>query len=170
MASLDFALGWPRHLRDRRRLERRGDGEPRHQLETRWKLLRERVEAMKRIWTHDAAEYHGELVNFDPIWSWPKPVQKPHPPILLGGHTSKTLERVVDYCDGWMPIGGRAGDLIPKIKDLRAWRRRVAVIRAAFRSPSSGRARRRGDGRVQRSRRRRVALACRRRRVIPCCL
>ena len=88
-------------------------------FKTRWKLLRERVEAMKRIWTHDAAEYHGELVNFDPIWSWPKPVQKPHPPILLGGHTSKTLERVVNYCDGWMPIGGRAGDLIPKIKELR---------------------------------------------------
>ena len=52
---------------------------------TRWKLLRERVVAMKEIWTKDEAEYHGEFVNFDPIWSWPKPVQKPHPPILLGG-------------------------------------------------------------------------------------
>ncbi len=86
----------------------------------RWKLLRERVEAMKQIWTQDAAEYHGELVNFDPIWSWPKPVQKPHPPILLGGHTAKTLERVVDYCDGWLPIGGRASDLVPRIKELHA--------------------------------------------------
>jgi probable F420-dependent oxidoreductase len=87
---------------------------------TRWQLLRERVEAMKKIWTEDAAEYHGALVDFDPIWSWPKPVQKPYPPILLGGHTSTTLERVVDYCDGWLPIGGRAGDIMAKIKELRA--------------------------------------------------
>ena len=86
----------------------------------RWKLLRERVEAMKQIWTQDAAEYHGEFVNFDPIWSWPKPVQQPHPPILLGGHTAKTLERVVDYCDGWLPIGGRSSDLVPRIKELHA--------------------------------------------------
>jgi len=88
-------------------------------FKTRWKLLRERVEAMKKIWTEDAAEYHGELVNFDPIWSWPKPVQKPHPPILLGGHTAKTLERVVNYCDGWLPIGGRATELVGKITELR---------------------------------------------------
>src|SRR4030081_1951329 len=53
---------------------------------TRWKLLRERVEAMKAIWTQDDAEYHGELVDFDPIWSWPKPVQKPHPPVIVGGN------------------------------------------------------------------------------------
>jgi probable F420-dependent oxidoreductase len=88
-------------------------------FKTRWKLLRERVLAMKKIWTEDAAEYHGEFVDFDPIWSWPKPVQKPHPPILLGGHTMKTLERVVDYCDGWLPIGARAGDLIAQVKALR---------------------------------------------------
>jgi probable F420-dependent oxidoreductase len=88
-------------------------------FKTRWKLLRERVLAMKKIWTDDAAEYHGELVNFDPIWSWPKPAQKPHPPILLGGHTSKALDRVVEYCDGWMPIGIRASSIIENIKDLR---------------------------------------------------
>ena len=85
----------------------------------RWKLLRERVEAMKKIWTEDNAEYNGELVNFDPVWSWPKPVQKPHPPILLGGHTPKALQRVVNYCDGWMPIGVRAGNIIESITDLR---------------------------------------------------
>jgi probable F420-dependent oxidoreductase len=88
-------------------------------FKTRWKLLRERVEAMKEIWTQDAPEYHGELVNFDPLWSWPKPVQKPHPPIFLGGHTSKTLDRVVRYCDGWMPIGIRAESLLDMIKELR---------------------------------------------------
>jgi len=88
-------------------------------FKTRWKLLRERVEAMKKIWTEDEAEYHGEFVNFDPIWSWPKPVQKPHPPIFLGGHIPRTLQRVVDYCDGWIPIPVRAGDLVAQIRDLR---------------------------------------------------
>jgi probable F420-dependent oxidoreductase len=73
----------------------------------RWKLLRERVLAMKAIWTEDEAEFHGELVNFGPVWSWPKPVQKPHPPILVGGDGPHTLQRVVEYGDGWMPIPGR---------------------------------------------------------------
>ncbi len=85
---------------------------------SRWKVLRERVEAMKKIWTEDAPEYHGEFVNFDPLWSWPKPVQKPHPPILLGGHSPQTLQRVVDYCDGWMPIGIRARNIVEDIKEL----------------------------------------------------
>jgi probable F420-dependent oxidoreductase len=88
-------------------------------FKSRWKLLRERVEAMKKIWTEDEAEYHGEFVDFDPIWSWPKPVQKPHPPIFLGGHTSRALQRVVEYCDGWIPIPVRAGDLVAQIKELR---------------------------------------------------
>jgi probable F420-dependent oxidoreductase len=75
----------------------------------RWKILRERVLAMKEIWTKDEAEYHGEFVDFDPIWSWPKPANKPHPPVLVGGDGPRTLERVVEYGDGWMPIGGRGG-------------------------------------------------------------
>jgi len=72
---------------------------------TRWKLLRERVEAMKAIWTNERAEYHGEHVNFDALFSNPKPVQQPHPPIILGAHGRKGIERVVRYCDGWIPIG-----------------------------------------------------------------
>lgn len=87
---------------------------------TRWKVLRERVEAMKQIWTQDEAQYAGEHVKFDALWSWPKPVQKPHPPILLGGHGPKAIERVVRYCDGWLPIGIRAGDLPPQIQALHA--------------------------------------------------
>ena len=87
-------------------------------FKTRWKRLRECVEAMKNIWAEDESEYHGELVNFDKLWSWPKPVQKPHPPIFLGGHTPQALERVVRYCDGWLPIPVRAGDLAARIKDL----------------------------------------------------
>ena len=72
----------------------------------RWKVLRERILAMKAIWTQDEAEFHGRFVNFDSIWSWPKPVQEPHPPILVGGDGPHTLQRVVEYGDGWMPIPG----------------------------------------------------------------
>ena len=86
----------------------------------RWKLLRERVEAMKKIWTEDAAEYHGELVDFDPVWQWPKPVQKPHPPIILGSASQRGIQRVVDYCDGWIPIGLALPDLPGAIKELHA--------------------------------------------------
>jgi len=84
----------------------------------RWKVLRERIEAMKAIWTEEAAEYHGEFVNFDPIWSYPKPVQKPHPPILLGTLSSQGLNRVVRYCDGWIPIGVMLKDLPAVLRDL----------------------------------------------------
>jgi probable F420-dependent oxidoreductase len=87
---------------------------------TRWRLVRERVEAMKEIWTKEAAQYHGEMVHFDPIWAEPKPVQKPHPPILLGAHGPKARQRVVDYCDGWMPIPGLNGeDILAGAADLR---------------------------------------------------
>lgn len=72
-------------------------------FKTRFKKMGEQVRAMKTIWTQDEAEFHGEFVNFDPIWCWPKPAQNPHPPVLLGGETSYTLQRVVDYCEGWLP-------------------------------------------------------------------
>jgi probable F420-dependent oxidoreductase len=87
-------------------------------FKTRWKLLRERVLAMKEIWTKDEAEFHGEFVNFDPIWSFPKPVRKPHPPILMGGDTPRARQRVVDFCDGWMPIGMRTASILDGMKDL----------------------------------------------------
>lgn len=70
---------------------------------TRMQLMVERVEAIKAIWTSETAEYHGELVDFDPIYSWPKPVQKPHPPVLIGGNGPTVLERVVRCGDGWFP-------------------------------------------------------------------
>ena len=85
----------------------------------RWRVMRERILAMKEIWTKEEAEFHGEFVNFDPIWSHPKPVQKPHPPVVLGVNTPNARQRVVDYCDGWMPISVRAGDLGAGIDDLR---------------------------------------------------
>jgi probable F420-dependent oxidoreductase len=84
----------------------------------RWKVLRERIEAMKEIWANEAAEYHGEFVNFDPIWCYPKPQQKPHPPIVLGTLSAKGLNRVVNYCDGWIPVGGTVQDLPATIREL----------------------------------------------------
>lgn len=73
--------------------------------ETRFKLMRERILAMKTLWTQQEAAFHGEMVNFDPVWLYPKPAQRPHPPILLGGLSDYTVKRVVEFCDGWMPIG-----------------------------------------------------------------
>jgi probable F420-dependent oxidoreductase len=84
----------------------------------RWKLLRERVEAVKAIWASDVAEYHGDLVDFGPMWSYPKPVQKPHPPVFLGGSGPKILERVVRYADAWMPNRGNVIERMPELQRL----------------------------------------------------
>ncbi len=63
---------------------------------------------MKALWTQDEASYNGELVRIEPSWAWPKPTQRPHPPIVLGGAAGpKTAAHVAEFCDGWMPIGGR---------------------------------------------------------------
>ena len=70
----------------------------------RWKILRERIEAMKAIWTEEEASYDGEFVKFERIVTNPKPAQAPHPPIYMGGATDMSLKRVARYCDGWMPI------------------------------------------------------------------
>ena len=85
---------------------------------TRWKLLRERVEAVKAVWSEDVAEYHGDMVNFGPMRASPKPVQKPHPPIILGGSGPKILERVVRYADGWMPNRGQVLERIPELQEM----------------------------------------------------
>jgi probable F420-dependent oxidoreductase len=87
-------------------------------FKTRWKLLRERVEAMKAIWHQQNPQYHGEFVNFAPIWSFPKPTQKPNPPVLLGGHGDLSLRRVVRYCDGWIPVEASIRDIKADIKRL----------------------------------------------------
>lgn len=87
--------------------------------ETRFKLMSERIKAMKELWTKDEAAFHGELVNFDPVWSYPKPLQKPHPPILHGGETDHTLRRVVDHCDGWFPRATPAFDPKEAVGRLR---------------------------------------------------
>jgi len=80
------------------------------EFRTRFKLMRERVDAMKEIWTKTKAEYHGEMVDFPEMMAWPKPVQKPHPPILVGGAFPQAARRAVRYGDGWAPIAGRGPD------------------------------------------------------------
>ena len=89
----------------------------------RHKLARERVEAMKAIWTQSKAEYHGELVNFDPMMTWPKPVQKPHPPVIVGGAFPYSARRAVRYGDGWIPQASRGSyseiaDMIPEFRKM----------------------------------------------------
>jgi len=73
-------------------------------FKARWKVTRERVLAMRRIWTDEAAEFHGEFVDFEPIWSFPKPTQPGGPPVLMGASSRWSWQRIADYCDGWMPI------------------------------------------------------------------
>jgi len=99
----------------------------------RWRVMRERILAMKEIWTKDNPEYHGKHVEFDPIWSWPKPVQQPHPPIYVGGMGPHTLQRVIHYGDAWMPIpmpgDTSLGDRIQKLQQMAeaAGRRPIPV-------------------------------------------
>ncbi|MBT4690800.1 MAG: LLM class F420-dependent oxidoreductase [Rhodospirillaceae bacterium] len=98
-------------------------------FKTRFKLLKEQVEAMKIIWTDEQASYHGDFINFDNIISYPKPVQSPNPPIIFGGATPLARQRVVDLCDGWMPIDVLLEDLPEAMADLQ--RRAEAAGRAA---------------------------------------
>jgi probable F420-dependent oxidoreductase len=88
-------------------------------FEGRFKLLRERIESMKEIWGTDEAEYHGDRVDFDPLYMWPKPVQKPHPPIHVGGVFPGGARRAVRYGNGWIPIGAREDDLEKTIPEFR---------------------------------------------------
>ncbi|HYA35126.1 MAG TPA: LLM class F420-dependent oxidoreductase [Candidatus Binataceae bacterium] len=85
----------------------------------KWKTVREKILAMKEIWTREAAEFHGEIVNFDPIWSYPKPVQTGGPPIIMGSQSKKVFERVAEYCDGWMPINNPRYDFVRALTAMR---------------------------------------------------
>jgi probable F420-dependent oxidoreductase len=83
-------------------------------------LVREKVLAMRALWTQDEASFDGEYVSFGPSWSWPKPVQRPQPPIVLGGAAGPTtFAQVIEYGDGWMPIHGRR-EIFPRLPELRA--------------------------------------------------
>ena len=86
----------------------------------RWKEVREKILAMREIWNNEEAEYHGEFVDFDPIWSYPKPVQKGGPPIWIGANSKWVFERIADYADGWMPIGGMGSGSMEKLTEALA--------------------------------------------------
>ena len=85
----------------------------------RFKLMRERIEAMKEIWGKSKPKYAGETVKFDEMMQWPKPVQKPHPPIIVGGGFPQGARRAIAYANGWMPIGGRGGDTLAMLAPFR---------------------------------------------------
>jgi probable F420-dependent oxidoreductase len=87
---------------------------------TRMALLRERVEAMKAIWSEDEASYSGRYVSFERIWSYPKPAQRPHPPILVGGDGPTVLDRVLAFGDGWLPNYRANTTLFERVADLFA--------------------------------------------------
>jgi probable F420-dependent oxidoreductase len=89
------------------------------EFKSRFHKMGEQVRAMKEIWTKDVASFRGEHVNFEPIWCWPKPAQQPHPPVLLGGESSYTLQRVVDYCEGWFPRSRQPELVINGMQELR---------------------------------------------------
>jgi probable F420-dependent oxidoreductase len=86
---------------------------------TRFKQMREHVLAMKELWTKEEASFDGEFVKFDRVWSWPKPAQQPHPPVILGGETDHTLRRVIEYCDGWFPRPRGGFDVVQGVARLR---------------------------------------------------
>lgn len=73
-------------------------------LSNRFKIMRERVEAMRALWTNEVSEYHGDFVDFDPAWQWPKPVQAGGPPVLIAGAHPNVLKRAARYGDGWLPV------------------------------------------------------------------
>jgi probable F420-dependent oxidoreductase len=127
---LDFGVGagWNRE-------EMRNHGtDPR----VRMAIMAERVEAMRAIWSEDEASYHGDYVSFERIWSWPKPVQRPAPPVLVGGNGPTVLDRVLRFGDGWMPnYLGDADDLIKRARELwgRAERPLEVVVMGAPAKP-----------------------------------
>jgi probable F420-dependent oxidoreductase len=98
---------------------------------SRFKIMRERVLAMQALWSHDTAKFHGEFVTFDPVWLYPKPKQKPHPPILLGGESDHTLRRIVEFGNGWLPRGHR------EFEPDRAVARMRQAAEAARRDPTA---------------------------------
>ena len=99
----------------------------------RWKIVREKVLAMQAIWTQEAAEFHGEFVDFDPIWSYPKPLQAGGPPIWIGANSKWVFDRIADYADGWMPIGGLGSGNMARLEAAMAARgRKVADLDLAL--------------------------------------
>lgn len=120
---LGIGAGW-----NREEMENHGANFPK-----RWAVVREKVLAMKAIWAEDEAEFHGEHVDFDPIWSWPKPVQAGGPPIWIGANSKWVFDRVAEYADGWMPIGGLGSGNMERMTEALAEKgRRIEDLEMAL--------------------------------------
>ncbi len=109
-AELGIGAGW-----NAEEMENHGTA-----FKTRFAVMSERAQAMKTLWTEEEPEFHGQFVDFDKVWSFPKPVQKPHPPILIGGESIHTLRRVVRFGDGWFPRARGGFDAAANVDRLRA--------------------------------------------------
>ncbi len=107
---LGVGAGW-----NREEMENHGANYPR-----RWAQMREKILAMKTIWSEEEPEFHGEFVNFDPIWSYPKPVQAGGPPIWIGANSKWVFDRIAEYGDGWMPIGGLGSGNMDRLESALA--------------------------------------------------
>jgi probable F420-dependent oxidoreductase len=95
------------------------------QFKTRFKKMREQIEAMRAIWTEDEPEYHGEIIDFPKMKTWPKPVQKPHPPVIVGGAFPHSARRAIRYGDGWVPNASRphyadVSEFLPQFRQMAA--------------------------------------------------
>ncbi|SEO57034.1 LLM class F420-dependent oxidoreductase [Trujillonella endophytica] len=106
-------------------------------LKTRWALMLERVEAMKAIWTTEKAEYHGDHVDFKPLFSWPKPITQPHPPVLMGGMGPTVVDRALSHADGWLPghtddTFDGLGDRITELRERAAAEGRTVDVTLNF--------------------------------------
>lgn len=120
---LGIGAGW-----NREEMENHGANYPK-----RWAVVREKVLAMKAIWAEEEAKFHGEHVDFDPIWSWPKPAQAGGPPIWIGANSKWVFDRVAEYADGWMPIGGLGTGNMERMSDALAARgRRIEDLELAL--------------------------------------
>jgi len=108
---LGLGAGW-----NREEMENHGTG-----YDSRFRKLEEQMAALREIWTNDEATFHGEFENFDSVWSWPKPVQKPHVPMILGGETDYTLKRIVKFADGWLPRAMNPELVLKGIKKLESF-------------------------------------------------
>ena len=122
-AVIGIGAGW-----NREEMENHGANYPQ-----RWAITREKVLAMRAIWSEEEAEFHGQHVNFDPIWSHPKPVQAGGPPIWIGANSKWVFDRIAEYADGWMPIGGLGSGNMDRLQAaLEAKGRKVEDIALAL--------------------------------------
>ena len=84
----------------------------------RWKITRERMLAIREIWNNDEPEFHGDFVDFEPMWCWPKPLEAGGPPVIMSAYSKYVPARIAEYCDGWMPIEGLLQDIPHALNDI----------------------------------------------------